>query len=127
MMTRYLVSTDLEQAESRDVAGEAWRVTGKRNYWDACLSSDLHTQAVRMAYPEFPWTGDPKAGSRPSRPPLPYHPQVHLPGRSQAHRPRVQQWRHPPRHLRGRRCPRLHSGRLPNPLWLPRLPRIRVA
>ena len=50
-----LVSTDLEQAESRDVAAEVWRTTGDRAYLDACLSGDLHTQVCMMAWPELGW------------------------------------------------------------------------
>jgi hypothetical protein len=56
-----MVSTDLEQAESYVVAGEVWRVTGDRTYLNAILSGDLHTQVVRMAWPEFSWTNDPKS------------------------------------------------------------------
>lgn len=55
-----LVSTDLEQAESRLVAGLVWQATGDRTYWDACLSGDLHTTVCRMAWPELDWTDDPK-------------------------------------------------------------------
>lgn len=50
-----LVSTDLEQAESRLVAGLVWQVTGDRAYLDACLSGDLHTQVCMMAWPELGW------------------------------------------------------------------------
>lgn len=56
-----LVSTDLEQAESRLVAGLVWQVTGDRAYWDACLSGDLHTTVCRMSWPELNWTSDDKA------------------------------------------------------------------
>jgi len=55
-----LVSTDLEQAESRVVAGLVWAATGDDTYWQACLSGDLHTQVCRMAWPELEWNGDPK-------------------------------------------------------------------
>lgn len=53
-----MVSTDLEQAESRVVAGLVWQATGDRAYLDACLSSDLHTAVVRMAWPQLDWTDD---------------------------------------------------------------------
>jgi hypothetical protein len=56
----WFVSTDLEQAESRLVAGLVWQVTGDRSYWDACLSGDLHTTVCKMSWPELPWTGDAK-------------------------------------------------------------------
>lgn len=55
-----MVSTDLEQAESRLVAGLVWQATGDEAYWNACLSSDLHTQVCRMTWPELGWNGDPK-------------------------------------------------------------------
>src|SRR6185312_829658 len=55
-----LVSTDLEQAESRIVAGLVWAATGDDTYWRACESGDLHTQVCRMAWPELGWTGDAK-------------------------------------------------------------------
>ena len=54
----WLVSTDLEQAESRVVGGLVWQSTGDRTYLDACLSSDLHTQVGRMSWPELEWTDD---------------------------------------------------------------------
>lgn len=50
-----LVSTDLEQAESRLVAGLVWQATGDRTYWAACESSDLHTTVCRMTWPELDW------------------------------------------------------------------------
>lgn len=53
-----LISTDLEQAESRLVAGCVWMATGIREYLDACLSGDLHTRVCMMAWPELPWYGD---------------------------------------------------------------------
>jgi hypothetical protein len=56
-----LASTDLEQAESRLVAGLVWQVTGDRAYWDACNGADLHTTVCRMSWPELEWTDDPKA------------------------------------------------------------------
>jgi len=56
-----MVSTDLEQAESYVVAGLVWQCTGNRDYLDAILSGDLHTQVCRMAWPELGWTDDPKA------------------------------------------------------------------
>ncbi len=55
-----LVSTDLEQAESRLVAGLVWQSTGDDGYWQACLSGDLHTQVCIMAWPELGWTSDDK-------------------------------------------------------------------
>lgn len=55
-----LISTDLEQAESRVVAGLVWAATGDDTYWQACLSGDLHTQVCRMAWPELEWNGEPK-------------------------------------------------------------------
>lgn len=67
----WLVSTDLEQAESRLVAGLVWQATGDRTYWDACLSGDLHTTVARMTWPELGWTDDAKENrkiaDRPSR------------------------------------------------------------
>lgn len=55
-----MVSTDLEQAESRLVAALVWQSTGDRTYWDACLSGDLHTTVARMTWPELDWTDDAK-------------------------------------------------------------------
>lgn len=55
-----MVSTDLEQAESRLVAGLVWQSTGDRTYLTACESGDLHTTVCRMAWPELEWTDDPK-------------------------------------------------------------------
>lgn len=55
-----LISTDLEQAESRVVAGLVWAATGDDTYWRACESGDLHTQVCRMAWPELGWTDDPQ-------------------------------------------------------------------
>lgn len=51
-----LISTDLEQAESRLVAGLVWASTGDDTYWRACESSDLHTVVARMSWPEMEWT-----------------------------------------------------------------------
>lgn len=56
----HFISTDLEQAESRLVAGLVWQTTGDRTYWDACLSGDLHTTVARMSWPELDWNDDPK-------------------------------------------------------------------
>jgi len=53
-----LISTDLEQAESRIVAGLVWAATGDDTYWRACESGDLHTQVCKMAWPELEWNGD---------------------------------------------------------------------
>src|SRR6185312_9556251 len=58
------VSTDLEQAESRLVAGLVWATTGDDTYWRACLSGDLHTTVARMTWPELGWTDDPKANRK---------------------------------------------------------------
>lgn len=55
-----LISTDLEQAESRLVAGLIWQATGDRTYWDACESSDLHTTVCQMTWPELDWNSDAK-------------------------------------------------------------------
>ena len=56
----WFVSTDLEQAESRLVAGLVWQATGDDTYWKACLSGDLHTTVARMTWPELGWTDDAK-------------------------------------------------------------------
>lgn len=53
-----MVSTDLEQAESRLVAGLVWQSTGDDTYWNACTSSDLHTTVVQMAWPELNWSSN---------------------------------------------------------------------
>ena len=50
-----MVSTDLEQAESRVVAGLVWQATGDDTYWRACLSGDLHTTVCKMTWPELGW------------------------------------------------------------------------
>lgn len=47
-----LGTPDLEQAESRLVAGLTWLATGDDTYWRACESGDLHTIVCTMAYPE---------------------------------------------------------------------------
>lgn len=47
-----LGAPDLEQAESRLVAGLTWLATGDDTYWRACESGDLHTIVCVMAYPE---------------------------------------------------------------------------
>lgn len=47
-----LASPDLEQAESRMVAGLSWVATGDDTYWRACESGDLHTIVCVMSYPE---------------------------------------------------------------------------
>ena len=57
----YLVSPDLEQAESYITAGCVWMATGDRTYLDAIKSGDLHTRVCMMAWPELGWQGtDPK-------------------------------------------------------------------
>lgn len=57
---QWFISTDLEQAESRVVAGLVWAATGDDTYWNACLSGDLHTTVARMTWPELGWTDDSK-------------------------------------------------------------------
>jgi len=51
---------DLEQAESRAVGAIIWNLFQDPTYLDACESGDLHTSVCRMAWPNLPWTGDPK-------------------------------------------------------------------
>ncbi len=46
---------DLEQAESRVTA----YVAGDEGYINACESSDLHTQVVKMVWPNLGWSDDP--------------------------------------------------------------------
>ncbi len=58
------VSTDLEQAESRLVAGCIYAACGDLAYWNACESGDLHTTVCQMAWPELEWTSDPKANRK---------------------------------------------------------------
>lgn len=60
----YFLSTDLEQAESRVVAGLVWATTGDDTYLLACESGDLHTIVARMTWPELGWTDDPQANRR---------------------------------------------------------------
>ncbi len=60
----WLVSTDLEQAESRVVAGLVWQVTGDDTYLAACESGDLHTTVARMTWPELGWTDDPRTNRK---------------------------------------------------------------
>lgn len=55
-----MVSTDLEQAESRVVAGLLWQHTGDRDYLSACCGADLHTTVCKMTWPELNWTDDVK-------------------------------------------------------------------
>ena len=57
----WLVSPDLEQAESRVVGGLVWATTGDDTYLNACNGADLHTTVCTMAWPERPWTDDLKA------------------------------------------------------------------
>lgn len=58
-----LGAPDLEQAESRLVAGLVWLYTGDDTYWRACESGDLHTLVCTMAYPErFIVDGKPLGG-----------------------------------------------------------------
>ena len=47
---------DLEQAESRAVA----YLAGDENYINVCESTDLHTEVVKMIWPNMGWSGDPK-------------------------------------------------------------------
>lgn len=52
---------DLEQAESREVGWLSGTICGDWSYLDACYSGDLHTLVATTAWPELPWTGEPKA------------------------------------------------------------------
>lgn len=52
-----LAYIDLEQAESRTTAICAYLVTGLLNYYNACISGDLHTSVTKLVWPELPWTG----------------------------------------------------------------------
>lgn len=52
---------DLEQAESREVGWLSGIICGDWSYLDACYSGDLHTLVAITAWPDLPWTGDPKA------------------------------------------------------------------
>lgn len=56
-----LCGIDLEQAESREVGWLSGIIFGDWAYLDACYSGDLHTIVTATAWPELPWTGDPKA------------------------------------------------------------------
>ena len=47
---------DLEQAESRAVA----YLAADENYISVCESTDLHTEVVKMVWPNMGWTNDPK-------------------------------------------------------------------
>ena len=47
---------DLEQAESRVTA----YVSGDEGYINACETSDLHTEVVKMIWPNLGWSGDPE-------------------------------------------------------------------
>jgi len=49
---------DLEQAESRAVAGIIYQLFGETEYLDACESGDLHTTVCRMVWTGLPWTGE---------------------------------------------------------------------
>lgn len=69
-----LISTDLEQAESRVVAGLVWAATGDESYWNACESFDLHTSSAMMSYPEVGWSSDPKENRELANRPCPDHP-----------------------------------------------------
>jgi len=46
---------DLEQAESRAVA----YLANDENYINVCESTDLHTEVVKMIWPNLGWSGDP--------------------------------------------------------------------
>jgi len=61
---QWLISPDLEQAESRLVAGLVWQTTGDDTYWAACASGDLHTTVARMTWPELGWTDDQAANRK---------------------------------------------------------------
>lgn len=52
---------DLEQAESREVGWLSGVICGDWSYLDACYSGDLHTLVAATAWPELPWTGEPRA------------------------------------------------------------------
>ncbi len=58
---RKMAYIDMEQAESRLVAARCRALTGKRNYWDACHSGDLHTHTCRLIWKDLEWIGDKKA------------------------------------------------------------------
>ena len=47
---------DLEQAESRVTA----YISGDEGYINACETSDLHTEVVKMIWPNMGWSGDPE-------------------------------------------------------------------
>ena len=47
---------DLEQAESRVTA----YIAGDEGYINACESTDLHTEVVKMVWPNLGWSDDPK-------------------------------------------------------------------
>ena len=47
---------DLEQAESRVTA----YISGDEGYINACETSDLHTEVVKMIWPNLGWSGDPE-------------------------------------------------------------------
>lgn len=67
----WFISTDLEQAESRLVAGLVWQCTGDDTYWKACESADLHTTVAMMSWPELPWTDDMKVNRKIADQPYP--------------------------------------------------------
>jgi len=62
-----MANVDLEQADSRNVGAICWNLLVDEHgpeyagsYLDACESGDLHTYVCRMAWPDLPWSDDPK-------------------------------------------------------------------
>ena len=55
-----LAYIDLEQAEARAVGAIIWNLFHDGKYLDFCESGDLHTNVVKMTWPELPWTGNPQ-------------------------------------------------------------------
>lgn len=55
-----LIGADLSQADSWNVGIEVWQSTGDEVFLDAVRSGDIHTRTAKLAWPELPWTGDPK-------------------------------------------------------------------
>lgn len=68
-----LCGIDLEQAESREVGWLSGTICGDWSYLDACYSGDLHTLVARTAWPDLPWTGDPKLDRRVAETPFYRH------------------------------------------------------
>lgn len=53
-----LAVIDLTQAEAYEVGYQLGTLFGDWTYLDGCMSGDLHTYNVRLAYRDWPWTGD---------------------------------------------------------------------